>query len=61
MAKAFDEMVRERMGPPPPGSLYPTIDLSAYELHSDDPHHTFRMACSCGYDHLATKVHGRTS
>ncbi|KAL6753807.1 hypothetical protein V8C86DRAFT_433672 [Haematococcus lacustris] len=58
---AFDEFVRESMPPPPRDSLYPTIDPAAYDTWGEAPDHAFRMACQCGYDHLAIKVPGRTA
>ncbi len=47
------------MPPPPAGALYPTIDPAAYDSYGEAPNHAFRMACQCGYDHMATKVADR--
>lgn len=57
----FDEFVRASMPPPPEGGLYPTIDPSAYDPWGEAPDHCFRMACSCGYDHVARRVAGRSA
>jgi hypothetical protein len=58
-ADLFDELVRSSMPPPPAGALYPTIDPAAYDSYGEAPNHAFRMACQCGYDHMATKVADR--
>ena len=59
-AAAFNEFCRAFMGEPPPGSVYPSIDPEDYNMWSNSPNHTFHMSCTCGFDHLARKVPGRT-
>eukprot|EP00983_Pelagomonas_calceolata_P091794 1157590-Pelagomonas_calceolata.AAC.1 len=59
-AEMFNEFCRANMGPPPPGATYPSVDPADYDPWSPEPNHKFHMPCSCGFDHIATKVPGRT-